>query len=136
MSSPAQPLAGVSVLLVDDDDDARELTEIVLRHAGATVRSASSAPAALDLFKAATPAVVGVDLGVVGVRDPFVDVLDPRRHVFLAAAKGEGNLLESDASGGGDARGVIGGEERVLPANRRRRAERYAPCHAIVRLRR
>jgi CheY-like chemotaxis protein len=64
MSLPAVLLAGISVLLVDDDEDARELTEVVLRQAGATVRSTSSAIEALEQFKAATPAVVVADIAM------------------------------------------------------------------------
>jgi len=64
MSIAAQRLAGISVLVVDDDDDARELTEIVLRQVGATVRSASSATEALELIKAAVPAVVVADIAM------------------------------------------------------------------------
>lgn len=52
------------MLVVDDDDDARELTEIVLRQVGATVRSASSATEALELIKAAVPAVVVADIAM------------------------------------------------------------------------
>jgi CheY-like chemotaxis protein len=64
MNASAQPLAGLSILLVDDDDDARELAEILLRQVGATVRSASSATEALELFKAATPAIVVADIAM------------------------------------------------------------------------
>ncbi len=60
----AEPLAGISVLVVDDDDDARELTEIALRQVGTTVRSASSAMEALELIKAAIPAVVVADMAM------------------------------------------------------------------------
>ena len=64
MKSATRRLAGISVLVVDDDDDARELTELLLRQAGATVRSASSAREALDLFKAATPRVIVADIAM------------------------------------------------------------------------
>lgn len=64
MSVTQRPLSGISVLLVDDDDDARELAGIILRQAGATVRAASSATEALELFKAATPAVVVADIAM------------------------------------------------------------------------
>jgi CheY-like chemotaxis protein len=58
----ALPLAGVSILVVDDNYDNREVVQTYLRHVGATVRSTPSADDGLELFKAAPPAVVLADV--------------------------------------------------------------------------
>jgi PAS domain S-box-containing protein len=47
-------LAGLSVLVVDDDQDARELISTTLSYAGATVVSAASMAEALEIMRAAT----------------------------------------------------------------------------------
>jgi hypothetical protein len=58
-------LSGVSVLLVDDQADAREVVERLLAEAGATVRSVSSASDALDLLsQGAPPDLLLSDLGM------------------------------------------------------------------------
>jgi CheY-like chemotaxis protein len=64
MSRVDQPLAGVSILLVEDDDDARELLELVLRRAGAVVRSVSTATDALEVFKTSPTTVVLTDIAM------------------------------------------------------------------------
>ena len=46
-----QPLAGVSVVLVEDNTDGRELLEAFLRFVGANVRSAANAEEGFHLFK-------------------------------------------------------------------------------------
>jgi two-component system, sensor histidine kinase len=58
----AQPLAGVPVLLVEDNTDGRELLEAFLRFVGANVRSAANAEDAFELFKQTVPAVVITDI--------------------------------------------------------------------------
>ena len=52
MGSPPRhgPLAGILVLVVDDDEDARPLLDSVLRQLGAFVATAGSAGAALNLL--------------------------------------------------------------------------------------
>ena len=55
-------LAGLSILLVEDDQDNREVLSLFLRQAGAAVTVASSATEALALFKAAPPAVMLTDI--------------------------------------------------------------------------
>jgi CheY-like chemotaxis protein len=59
-------LAGVCVLLVEDDDDSRNLLSLILERYGAEVISASSSNEALDLFVQQTPDVVISDIGMVG----------------------------------------------------------------------
>jgi CheY-like chemotaxis protein len=60
----ARPLEGLSVLLVEDDPDGREVLEMFLEFVGAIVRSAPTAEEGLDLLKAAHPAVVIADIGL------------------------------------------------------------------------
>ena len=57
-----QPLAGLSVILVEDDLDNREVLEIALTEEGAAVRMASGAEEALALFKSAPPTIVLTDI--------------------------------------------------------------------------
>jgi len=59
-------LAGVEVLVVDDEPDARELVAAVLRQHGATIRTADSAQAALDALREARPAVLVADIAMPG----------------------------------------------------------------------
>lgn len=57
-------LVDVRVLLVDDDDDTRELFEIVLQEAGAEVRTARNAAEALRIVGEWTPTIVLSDLSM------------------------------------------------------------------------
>jgi PAS domain S-box-containing protein len=59
-------LAGVRVLLVEDDADGRELIAYMLRSAGAEVRAVESAAAAIDALDAAPPDVIVSDIGMAG----------------------------------------------------------------------
>ena len=61
--SPGQ-LEGVRVLVVDDEPDAVELLAIVLEAEGASVRTASSARAALDRIAEEAPDVFVTDIGM------------------------------------------------------------------------
>ena len=60
-------LAGVRVLAVDDDGDARELMRLVLSERGADVRTAASAPEALDAIRTMRPDVLLSDIGMPGM---------------------------------------------------------------------
>ena len=57
-------LDGVHVLMVDDDGDARVICEAMLRYAGATVRVAASALAAVRTLRHLRPDVVVTDLSM------------------------------------------------------------------------
>lgn len=57
-------LAGVSVLVVDDDPDAREVVAGILRHYGARVILATSAASALDALRREGADVIVADLGM------------------------------------------------------------------------
>jgi PAS domain S-box-containing protein len=61
---PTQPLGGVGVLVVDDDPDFLDLSATLLRHAGADVRTASSAARAYELVSSWQPTVVLTDLAM------------------------------------------------------------------------
>jgi PAS domain S-box-containing protein len=57
-------LTGVHVLAVDDEEDALGLLRVVLETAGATVTTASSALAALQMIQSRRPDVVVADIGM------------------------------------------------------------------------
>jgi signal transduction histidine kinase/ActR/RegA family two-component response regulator len=60
-------LAGLKVLVVDDDPDARELVAYVLQNCGSQPSSAASAEEALELFARERPDVVVSDAAMPGV---------------------------------------------------------------------
>ncbi|MGH9874837.1 MAG: PAS domain-containing hybrid sensor histidine kinase/response regulator [Pyrinomonadaceae bacterium] len=60
----ARPLAGVRVLLVEDDDDSRDLLSLILSRHGAEVISMASSTEALDSYIQKTPDVVISDIGM------------------------------------------------------------------------
>jgi signal transduction histidine kinase/ActR/RegA family two-component response regulator len=66
ISTPAMSLAGVSVLLVEDEDDTRQMLTAALQNFGAAVTAVSSAPAAMDVLRAHQPNVVVSDIGMPG----------------------------------------------------------------------
>jgi PAS domain S-box-containing protein len=63
-TDPLRPLAGLHVLAVDDDADARELLRLAFRQAGAEVTVAESARAALAALEATAPDVLVSDIGM------------------------------------------------------------------------
>jgi two-component system CheB/CheR fusion protein len=67
----AGSLAGLSILLVDDDRDNTELLAFLLQTAGAKVRTAASAPQALEMVADTAspwlPDVLLLDIGLPGV---------------------------------------------------------------------
>jgi signal transduction histidine kinase/ActR/RegA family two-component response regulator len=66
IAASAVSLAGVSVLVVDDDLDSRELVAISLTRCGADVRSVPSAQAALDAIAERPPDVLLSDIEMPG----------------------------------------------------------------------
>ena len=60
------PLAGLHLLVVDDEEDARDVITVVLEQAGATVTGASSVDDALDRFREVTPDAVVSDIAMPG----------------------------------------------------------------------
>jgi signal transduction histidine kinase len=65
-SRVGRPLAGVKVLAVDDDPDACEIVRVVLNGAGADVRTAGGADAALEISGQWEPDVLVSDLAMPG----------------------------------------------------------------------
>lgn len=66
-TSDALPtLAGVEIVVVDDEPDARELAATMLRHFGANVRVAGSAAEAFELVVARPPQVLVSDIAMPG----------------------------------------------------------------------
>ena len=63
-SSPPNALHGLRVLIVEDDEDSRELLLAVLRGCGAEVDGACSGAEALVLFEQARPNIVISDIGM------------------------------------------------------------------------
>jgi signal transduction histidine kinase len=59
-----KPLAGLRVIVVDDDDDARSLTSAMLFDQGCDVREAASAGEAYALFRHFLPHVLATDLAM------------------------------------------------------------------------
>lgn len=62
------PLAGIRILLVDDEIDTRDFMSFLLQQDGATVSEASSATEALEAFAQSLPDILLSDLGM-----PLVD---------------------------------------------------------------
>ncbi|MFB3854154.1 MAG: ATP-binding protein [Vicinamibacterales bacterium] len=60
----AQPLAGIHIVAVDDDPDARNLLRATLSGAGASVTIAASAPDALGAIRESPPDVLVTDLAM------------------------------------------------------------------------
>ena len=63
-SSPI--LNGLRVLVIDDEEDARELLTIALTHSGAEVRTAATVRAALEILSQWKPHVLVSDIGMPG----------------------------------------------------------------------
>jgi CheY-like chemotaxis protein/anti-sigma regulatory factor (Ser/Thr protein kinase) len=68
LEAPPAALAGVRILVVDDEDDSRDIIQYVLEQAGARVAVASDAQRALDLLQQSEPQVLISDIGM-----PIVD---------------------------------------------------------------
>ena len=62
----ASQLGGLSVLLVEDYDDARETASLVLERAGARVRATRDAAEAFDAIRERAPDVIVCDMGLPG----------------------------------------------------------------------
>lgn len=75
------PLDGVRVLVVDDDEPAREVLKVVLEGEGAEVTTADSAAAALNELDQGRPDAMLVDLGM-PVVDGFTLVEQVRQRTY------------------------------------------------------
>lgn len=65
-SEPPQSLADVRILVVDDEDDARDIVATVLREAGAEVMPASSVDEAMRMLATFAFAAIVSDIGMAG----------------------------------------------------------------------
>jgi CheY-like chemotaxis protein len=65
-TAPAAILKGMRVLVIDDEEDARELLTIALTQSGAEVRTAATVRAALDILDRWKPNVLVSDIGMPG----------------------------------------------------------------------
>src|SRR5262249_30646602 len=79
-------LAGLKVLVADDDADSRQLVARLLQSSGTTVMEASSAPEALRLLTREHPDVLLSDIGM-----PFQDGYDLIRQVRALPKESGGN---------------------------------------------
>ncbi|HWA77164.1 MAG TPA: response regulator [Polyangiaceae bacterium] len=61
---PIGKLAGLNILIVEDDEDSRDLLGIVLEQQGATVEAAGSCASALAILERVTPDVMISDIGL------------------------------------------------------------------------
>ena len=62
--SASVPLAGVTVLVVDDEPDARRVVQRMLESSGAVVEAAGSAAEAIERLRSRVPAVLVSDVGM------------------------------------------------------------------------
>lgn len=69
LNLPSIPLNGISILVVDDDPDARELTSMLLRKNGATVRAAASAAEAFSALSTSADFLPNLLLSDIGMPD-------------------------------------------------------------------
>jgi CheY-like chemotaxis protein len=80
-------LAGVKVLLVEDDEDSRELMSRMLRQRGADVTSTSNAADAMSVFLSDRPDVLVSDIGM-----PDIDGYELLRRVRALGARRGGKV--------------------------------------------
>jgi PAS domain S-box-containing protein len=83
----ATELAGLDVIVVDDQIDARELVSRVLEESGASVRQAASADEAIRMLRDRQPHVLVSDIGM-----PDADGYELLRRVRELSAEGGGNV--------------------------------------------
>jgi PAS domain S-box-containing protein len=63
-TTPSQPLAGLQVLVVDDEADSRDLVIVVLEESGAKVTAVASAAEAIAAIRQSLPQVLISDIGM------------------------------------------------------------------------
>ncbi|WP_414563899.1 MULTISPECIES: PAS domain S-box protein [unclassified Anabaena] len=80
-------LAGVQILVVDDDADMRELADFILTQSGAQVTTAASAAQALGILNQFIPALLLCDIGM-----PEMDGYSLIRHIRKLLPQEGGNI--------------------------------------------
>jgi len=104
---PGDALAGIHVLIIDDDPEARDLLRTVLRYCGALVSVASGAGEGLDALQRVLPDIVVCDIAM-PTHDGYWFVSSLRERTPEAG----GNLPVIAIT----AHGVTHGPDRTLPA--------------------
>jgi PAS domain S-box-containing protein len=84
---PSSRLRGVHVLVVDDQEDARDLVATVLEGSGASVSQASSASAAMAILSTVSISVIVSDVGMPG-EDGYAFLKQVRSNVASARTRG------------------------------------------------
>jgi signal transduction histidine kinase/CheY-like chemotaxis protein len=83
-----------TIVIVEDNKDAREMLRILLTQAGHDVHAAADGPSGIEMTEAADPDIVFVDIGLPGVDGYEVARRlrrrKPRKDVFLVALTGYG----------------------------------------------
>ncbi|MEO8797353.1 MAG: response regulator [Polyangiaceae bacterium] len=91
-------LAGLRVLVVDDDADTRELAGLMIRVAGGSPTLASTLAAAMDVFEVLSPDVIVSDIRMPGTNDgtDFIKLVrgSRRRDVPAIAISGNSSQVE------------------------------------------
>jgi CheY-like chemotaxis protein len=84
--SVTAPLVGVSVLVVEDDSDLRELLRVWLEAAGAEVRDAADGIAAIESVRRSRPDLIVCDLQMPGLDGcGFVEVVREKLNLEIPA---------------------------------------------------
>ena len=105
-----RPLAGVRVLLVEDDDDSRNLLSLILNRYGAEVSSTSSSTAALDSFMQIAPDVIISDIGL--AEEDGYELIRKLRTLPLQSSL----LPPASGSVPGSQQSAISGQQSALPS--------------------
>jgi CheY-like chemotaxis protein len=129
MATRPGDLAGMRVLLVEDEDDAREALGTVLRVAGATVRGAASVAEALAALDGEVPDVIVSDIAM-----PDQDGLDLIRHLRERPAEHGGTCPAIALTAYGGARDLGHAMEAGYQAHLRKPADPVQLAATILRL--
>jgi signal transduction histidine kinase/ActR/RegA family two-component response regulator len=128
--APAQDLAGVRVLVVDDEPDARELVQQILRGHGAIVDIAPSAEDALARLQAGAHDVLVSDIGM-PVTDGFELIRRVRSNPGRSIAEVKAIALTALTREQDEARALRSGFDAFLP----KPLDAVALVDAVARLR-
>ena len=113
-SRETSSLAGLSVLLVEDHEDSRELFVHTLRNAGAAVVSFTAAAEAFDALERVRPSVIVADIGLPG-EDGYAFMRRVRAHPAPAVRAVPAIAVTAYASASDRDQALAVGFERHLP---------------------
>ena len=128
-TAEATPLAGVRILIVDDDVDARDLLSMLLGDAGAVVATAASAREAIELFENGEFDVLLSDLGM-----PDEDGLSLVKTIRRLDARRGGALVAVALSGYGSAADRQRSAQAGFDAHLTKPCERATLIASVARL--